>query len=471
MKAVIYSRVSSNAQADEGYSLEAQHNESMKYIESEKMELIKVYTDPGVSAKTLNRPGVQEMIADLKAGKFQAIIIHKLDRLTRNISDLYDLVEMVIKHDVKLISLSEKIDTSTPMGRMFIYMLGILAQMFRENLSQEITKGQSVRASKGLRLSPSRPYGYDLGPNLAMTVNDQEAHTIRQIFDWFNEGYNILTIINKLDGVGKMWYPITIRRILVNATYLGVAQWKSKSAAEGHYIEGAHEAIISEESYRAAQEIMGKRKDKYLTQSMGDFCFSTVVKCGLCGRSFVGRTRNEKQRNGKMWKGKAYRCVGHIKENCKVGSISETKITELFLNFISDFSFNFVEPQKILAGRDIVKDKKKFEKLISESENARMNYSRAMGSGKMDFEMFSKLIDEENKKVETWKSELDNINLNTVSGKKTRKDVLSLLDRLKKDWNGMDELQKKMHISKLFKFIVINRVNREWIVMGYKLSD
>lgn len=468
MKAVIYTRVSSSNQAEEGYSLEAQHNESIKYIESENMELTKVYTDPGVSAKSLERPGVQEMIRDLKAGKFQVIIIHKLDRLTRNISDLYELVEMVIKHDVKLISLSEKIDTSTPMGRMFIYMLGILAQMFRENLSQEIIKGQSMRASKGLRVSPSRPYGYDLGDNLVMSVNEEEAHTVRQIFEWFNEGYNLMTIANKLNKMGatKKFHQITIKRIVSNPTYIGVNHWKRKGTKDGVYFEEAHEPIISEQVFHTAQDVLYKRKEHFLSQSMGDFCFSTVVKCGVCGRSIIGRTRRE---NG--WEGKSYRCSGKDRFHCKVGSISEPKLTALFLDFISNYSIQTTEPQKIIAGRDLTKERKRLEKLVHDSANVKKNYLRAYGSGKIEFDLFTELAAEEDKKCEEWNVELDAINQISPSGKKTRKDILIQLDNLKSGWNGYSELERKMNISQIFKFLVIRPENRVWKIVAFKTHD
>lgn len=468
MKAVIYTRVSSANQADEGYSLEAQHNESIKYIESENMELTKVYTDPGVSAKSLDRLGVQEMIRDLKAGKFQVIIIHKLDRLTRNISDLYELVEMVIKHDVKLISLSEKIDTSTPMGRMFIYMLGILAQMFRENLSQEIVKGQSVRASKGLRVSPSRPYGYDLGDNLVMTVNEEEAHTVRQIFEWFNEGYNLLTIAGKLNeaGVTKKFYQSTIGRIISNPTYVGVNHWKRKGSKDGVYFEGAHEPIISEEVFQAAQDILLKRKDHFLSQSSTNFVFSTVVKCGVCGKSFSGRTRREK---GRVFFD--YRCSGRDRFGCKVGSISNSKLTALFLEFIDKYSLQYNEPQKVIVGRDLSKDKKRLEKMLIDSANAKKNYLRAYGAGKIDFDLFTELATEEDKKQEGWNTELDSINQMSPSDKKTRKDLLKQMESLKTRWGIITDIERKMSISQLFKFLVIRREEGKWKIVAFKTYD
>jgi site-specific DNA recombinase len=468
LKAVIYTRVSSTNQAEEGYSLEAQYEQLIKYVDEEGMELVKVYTDPGVSAKSLNRPGIQELISDLKSGKFETLIIHKLDRLTRNISDLYDLVEMVTKYNVKLISLNEKLDTSTPMGRMFIYMLGILAQMFRENLAQEIIKGQSMRASKGLRVSPSRPYGYDLGENLAMTINEEEAYLVRQIFQWFNAGYNLLTICKKINAmkITKKFHQITVQRIVSNPTYIGVNHWKRKGSKEGVYFERAHEPIISEDTFQTAQDILSKRKDHFLSQSMSDFCFSTVFKCGVCGRSFSGYTRRE---NG--WEGKSYRCTGIVRHGCKVGSISEKKLTAIFLDFISNYSIKASEPQKILSGRDLAKDRKRLEKLLADSAAVKKNYLRAYGTGKIEFDIFTELAAEEDKKSEEWKTELDTINQMSPSGKKTRKDVLLQLENLKTNWDKDTVLERKMNISQIFKFLVIRPENGVWNIVAFKTHE
>jgi site-specific DNA recombinase len=89
MKAAIYTRVSTERQAEEGFSLEAQHDILMNVLERKELILYRVYSDPGVSGGSFKRPGVQQMLTDMKAGKFQAILIHKLDRLSRNLGDLY----------------------------------------------------------------------------------------------------------------------------------------------------------------------------------------------------------------------------------------------------------------------------------------------------------------------------------------------------------------------------------------------
>jgi site-specific DNA recombinase len=340
--------------------------------------------------------------------------------------------------------------------------------MFRENLAEEIVKGQSMRASKGLRVSAARPYGYDLGENLAMSINEEEAHTVRQIFDLFNEGHNILTITGMLNdlGVSKKWHAVTVSRILSNPTYIGVNHWKRKGAIDGIYFENAHEAIIPEEVFQEAQDILLKRKEHFLSQSSTNFIFSTVVKCGVCGRSFSGRTRREK---GRLQLD--YRCSGKDRFGCKVGSIANSKLTALFLDFIDNFNLSSNEPQKILAGRDLSKERKRLEKMLSDSANVTKNYLRAFGTGKIEFDMFTELKTEEDKKCAEWSTELDVINQMSPSDKKTRKDIVALLDNLKSDWNRISELDRKMSISRIFKFLVIKRVEGNWKIVAFKTHD
>jgi site-specific DNA recombinase len=96
MKAALYIRVSTDRQNEEGFSMEAQHDLLMELLEKKGMELYRVYSDPGISGRTIKkRPGIQRLIEDMKAGKFDAVLIHKLDRLSRNLGDLYDLYDFI----------------------------------------------------------------------------------------------------------------------------------------------------------------------------------------------------------------------------------------------------------------------------------------------------------------------------------------------------------------------------------------
>lgn len=249
MRVAVYTRVSTERQSSEGHSLEAQHDRLLENVKHNGWSLFKIYTDPGESAKDLKRPGVQQMITDLKNGLFDAVLVHKLDRLTRNISDLYDLVELVNNRNVKLISLSENIDTSTPMGRMFVYILGIFAQMFRENLREEVIKGMTKRAEKGLHNVTVNLYGYQRDENGQLLIIEEEAKWVKWIFEQYIGGKGTTNIAKELNRLsirrnqGARWDQHKVMMTITNLHYTGMVHWKVATAPEDSRIvrQGVHE--------------------------------------------------------------------------------------------------------------------------------------------------------------------------------------------------------------------------------------
>jgi len=150
-------------QAEEGFSLEAQEELLMQTIERKGLQLYRIYSDPGISGKTFKRPGVQAMIADMKARRFDALLIHKLDRLSRNMGDIIAFIEMVNKLDIRFIIAAQgqdEIDTRSPMGKAFLQLNGIWAELYINNLSEETRKGLEKKAKKGGRHMSRPPLGY-----------------------------------------------------------------------------------------------------------------------------------------------------------------------------------------------------------------------------------------------------------------------------------------------------------------------
>jgi site-specific DNA recombinase len=475
-----YVRVSSEEQAREGFSLEAQDNHIRKYVNDEGWQLHDMYVDPGKSGKDLKRPDMQRLIADLQAGKFQVIIVHKLDRLTRNVGDLHYLLQLLEKHNIKLVSISEKLDTSTAMGRMFVYMLGIFAQWYRENLSEEVIKGQEQRAKNGLRNTASRPYGYEVGENLALSVNPVEAEHVRQIFEWYLAGHGIIkiaTLLNK-NGVpspgGSIWRDRNIGDILDNITYVGAVHWKRETDPEEKRIivHDVHEPIISKETFELAQDLRTKKAEHHMNMSSYDFPYSTIVKCGECGRSYHGKIKSRMKAHHKRTR--FYRCSGRYRQDpCYAPDINEEVLTPLFLQFISNFHIQADDPEKTISNtKDAAKEKKRLEKLIAGSAQVKKNYSRAMGSGRMSYEEFCELVDEENKKLEQWQSELSQLEEVQPERKRTRKDILAVLQNLKEEWPHMTYEQQKQNIQRLFQFLVIKKYDRtDWRIVAYKVYE
>jgi len=161
MRAISYIRVSTEEQALNGVSLDAQEEKIRAYCVAKEWDLIRVVRDEGYSAKDLNRPGIQEIIEGCKKKDFEVVVILKLDRLTRSVKDLGYLVEDVFKkNDVAFSSLQDNFDTATANGRMVMNILATFAQWERDIISER-TRDAMQFMRKDMKLIGAVPFGYD----------------------------------------------------------------------------------------------------------------------------------------------------------------------------------------------------------------------------------------------------------------------------------------------------------------------
>lgn len=146
-------------------------------------------------------------------------------------------------------------------------------------------------------------------------------------------------------------------------------------------------------------------------------------------------------------------------------------MSRLFLEFLQSFTFATRNPDAPVGGsKDVEKDRKKLQRLLEESATKRKNYTRAMGNGKISYEDFEELVDEETKKAEKWQTELDNLE-DTAPTKRSRKDTVTLINNLHEKWADMDHDQRKIAVQQLFDVIVIKKQGKVWTITGFKLAD
>ena len=164
MKAVGYIRVSTERQADQGVSLEAQEAKVRAMATVQSATLVEVIVDGGESAKSLNRPGLQRLLSLVSAGNVDSVIVAKLDRLTRSVKDLCGLLELPEKKRVALVSVAESLDTSSAAGRLVITIMGAVSQWEREAIGERTRDGLGHKKRKGERVGNIQ-FGYRLAPD------------------------------------------------------------------------------------------------------------------------------------------------------------------------------------------------------------------------------------------------------------------------------------------------------------------
>jgi site-specific DNA recombinase len=228
MKAIGYARVSTEEQAREGVSLDNQEAKIRAYAEVHDLNLIDVIRDEGISGKTLNRPGIARVLDMAKARKIDAIIVYKLDRLSRKTLDTLNTVEMLEASGVAFHSISERIDTKSASGKFFLTIISALAQMERDLISERTVDALSYK--RGRREWMGRiPYGYKVEDNHlvedapAMLIIQKakrmkaQGKTIRDISGTLNlsVGYVhriVNTDIRKIkNGYSKEYGPVTVQ--------------------------------------------------------------------------------------------------------------------------------------------------------------------------------------------------------------------------------------------------------------------
>ena len=185
MKIFIYSRKSK--WTGRGESVENQLTMCREYIQyniegADKAEIVE-YEDEGYSGKNTNRPQFQKMMSDIKQGQCSYLVCYKLDRLGRNIADLANLIETLNKLNVSFVSIKERFDTSTPIGKAMIYFAGVLAQMEREQIAERVRDNMIMLARKGRWLGGNTPLGFRAEAEEKISINGKNKKSFRLVMD------------------------------------------------------------------------------------------------------------------------------------------------------------------------------------------------------------------------------------------------------------------------------------------------
>jgi DNA invertase Pin-like site-specific DNA recombinase len=212
--------VSTEEQAREGLSLEAQRARILAACAVHGPALTEVLVEAGESGKTLDRPQLQALLARVRAGEVGAVVVTKLDRLTRRTRDLLELVEDVFKpHGVELVSLSEQLDTRTPAGVLMLTVLGALAQMEREQIAERTRAALRYKREQGERLGTT-PLGYQTAaPGAPMVPDAAELAAVRHILRRRRAGQSFRDIAVELTAAGHQtkrggaWHASTVRGV------------------------------------------------------------------------------------------------------------------------------------------------------------------------------------------------------------------------------------------------------------------
>lgn len=334
-RAALYIRVSTLEQAQEGYSVGEQKERLIAYCKAKDWLIADIYVDGGYTGSNLKRPGIQKLIAE--TDKFEMVLVYKLDRLSRSQRDTLYLIEEVFRpNDVDFISMQESFDTSTPFGKAMIGLLAVFAQLEREQIKERTWMGRVARAKTGLYHGGGNiPIGYEYSDG-KLVINPYEAEQVKKIYEWYLSGSSLKAITDRLQDEGytnkyssyNSWS--SVRNILGNETYTGRLHFGDI------VVENAHEAIISDEQYKAAQVLRGKKQELYGPAFQSKHMLTGLMFCGKCGARYYLRNSGKysyyacysrtKQMKNMI---KDPNCMNKIWKAPKLDAIVDSKIREL----------------------------------------------------------------------------------------------------------------------------------------------
>lgn len=269
----LYVRVSTDAQYEEGYSLEAQEQKLKQWCELKDYKNYQVYPDGGWSGSNLDRPEMKRLMFDITNHRVRRVIVYKLDRLSRSQKDtLFLLEELFIPNDIEFISINENFDTSTPYGKAMIGILSVFAQLERENIRERTRMGMYERVKAGYWMGGNgTPFGYDYDSSQDILVPNEHAEDVRKIYELYLQGYSTTMLAKMFPVSGDRQITLILDRI----TYIG------KISYNGEIFQGRHEPIIDENTWNQVQEERERRSTKSTTSS--NYLLTGLVYCGKCG--------------------------------------------------------------------------------------------------------------------------------------------------------------------------------------------
>lgn len=375
---VAYARFSSDNQREE--SIDAQLRAIRSYCDQRNYVLLDSYVDEARSATTDDRPSFQHMIRDAASGNFSAVIVHKLDRFSRNRYDSAIYKKQLRDHGVRVESVLEHLDDS-PESVILESLLEGMSEYYSKNLAREVRKGQNENALKCRHNGGQPLYGYSVDKDGYYVINEYEASAVRTIFNLIAAGHTYKETIKLITDrgyrtrSGNKFTHSTLYHMLHNEKYNGtyvynrtVPQSKggkrtsvSRPDDEILKIPGGMPAIVDMPTFLEVQRIM-KRRNSQSSRAAGHakevYLLQGLIKCGNCGASMVGARRRD-GRNKKLRI--SYECNGRKRKttNCMMRNISRDLVENLVIDYIEQYilSDTAIERAREMLAEEIAKSR------------------------------------------------------------------------------------------------------------------
>lgn len=479
MKVAAYVRVSTDEQVQEGYSIAAQRNRLEAYAVSQGWEIVQWYIEEGQSAKDMKRTELQRMLKGIQQNIFDVVLVYRLDRLTRSVLDLYELLKNFENHGVKFKSATEAYDTTTATGKLFITLIASLAQWERENLGERVRMGMLQKAKEGKWAVSMAPMGYELDGDY-LKVNPVEATIVKEIFSLYVSGMGVNKLARLLNQRGLKtkthhnWQPNTVTYILKNPIYIGTMRYNYRVNNDQYFeVENMCDPIIEKETFDLVQRLIGERKQIHPRRAGTKYIFSGIITCARCKKKMIGKT-NSSKRGDKVYYSYNYYCHSRTRGLCDQPIMNQNHIEQKFLEEIKEWDFReTIETELESEQMDVVQDvqltKVQLQQELEGLKEQRERWQYAWVNKMIKDEDLIKRLSEVEEKEKMILKELESLTPQESSTSNTN--ISEMLEKIKLHWEYMTIEEKRQFVLLAFDNITVDRISMTKSTSDYVFSD
>lgn len=454
-----YVRVSTENQL-ENYSIDEQVERLKGYCTAKGWTLIKIYTDGGFSGGNLNRPALTQMLSDLHVTKVDAIVVYKLDRLSRSQKDTLTLIEdEFLANGVDFVSINENFDTSTPFGRAMIGILSVFAQLEKDQITERFTMGRIGRSKAGYYHGGSTaPTGYRYIDGM-LEVDEYEALIVKEIYRLFLSGKSINAICEELAPAYTIKFSAAkVSNILKNSVYTGHVKFAGKE------YPGVHTPIVSQETFDAVQRLFQspereeQKTSAQKTPFRAGYLLSSLVYCAHCGARYSANHGY-------------YKCYSRSKSSKRFIKDPDCKNDHWEIATLDNYVVSSIRALtddrsqlRVLIGHSETQnkavDEKKIRARLSDIESQLNNVINLYQIGTIPMEM----VTERAQRLDAEKRRLQQELKESVPTNEAIERFLSALDSFEKGFDKADTDAQRMYVSALVTAVYVDggTINIQW---------
>lgn len=371
----LYARKSTESEEQQVLSIDSQIKEMLQMAERDNLEIVEIKKESHSAKEAGMRPVFNEIVDEIKLGKFNGILTWAPDRISRNAGDLGRIVDLMDSGVLQEIRTYGQKFSNNPNEKFLLMILGSQAKLENDNKVVNVKRGMRARCEMGLYPCIA-PIGYmnskhtdkrchiEIDPERAPIVKKMfekiayENITGRQLHFWLKDEIKFTT------RSGKQLYLGNLYMVLRNHFYYGTFQYPKDS---GEWYKGAHEPLISKALFDKVQEKIKVQNTRENGMQSKEFAFTKLMTCGLCGSGITADEKYKTQKNGNVHRYVYYGCTKHNDKNCKCGYINEDDLVEQLAGIMDKIEFNEIGMRKKI--KEEIERYKKFQSgLLGESE-------------------------------------------------------------------------------------------------------